>query len=300
MKQNVRNVLVIAQKEFTDHLWSPRFIASVLVFSLIIFSFSYRAVLNGRNIFQMGFLDIAQIIAVFMPFLGIAIGFDAVVKESKSSSLNILLTHPVFRDNIITGKILGSLATLALVIGISIIASVGTMLFISGVQINFLEIERILIFAILTFIYISTFVGVSILISIYSKSTTGSLIYSVVIWINSIIVFGAIVVVIASIITGQSFLDLGNNGQLLELNANLQEFSPIHHYAEAVSGVPSLSWGGASIDAGPDRSLGIFDMRRPLDQWVEEYWTNIVVLIAVPIILFTASFMAFLRRDITM
>lgn len=300
MKQNVRNVLVIAQKEFADHLWSPRFIASVLVFSLIIFSFSYKAVLNGRNIFQMGFLDIAQIIAVFLPFLGIAIGFDAVVKESKSSSLNILLTHPVFRDNIITGKILGSLATLALVIGISIIASVGTMLFISGVQISLLEIERIFIFAILTFIYISTFVGVSILLSIYSKNTTSSLIYSIVIWINSIIVFSAIVVVIASIITGQSFLDWGKNYQALELNANLQKFSPIHHYAEAVTGKPSLSWGGVSKDAGSDRSLGIFDMRYTLGQWVEEYWTNLTVLIAVPIILFIASFTAFLRKDITM
>lgn len=299
MKQNIKNVLVIAQKEFADHLWSPRFIALVSVFSLIIFSFSYKAVLNGKNIFQMGFLDIAQIIAVFLPFLGIAIGFDAVVKESKSSSLNILLTHPVFRDNIITGKILGSLATLALVIGISIIASIGTMLLISGVQINLLEIERILIFAILTFIYISTFVGISILLSIYSKNTTSSLIYSIVVWINSIIVFSAIVAVIASIITGQSYLDLGKNQQVLELNANFQKFSPIHHYAEAVSGVPSLSWGGVSMNFGADRSLGIFDKGHTLDQWLDEYWTNLVVLIAMPILLFIASFMAFLRRDIT-
>jgi ABC-2 type transport system permease protein len=248
----------------------------------------------------MGFLDISQIIAVFLPFLGMALGFDSVVKESKSSSLNVLLTHPVFRDNIITGKILGSLATLALVIGISIIASVGTMLLISGVQINLLEIERILIFAILTFIYISTFVGVSILVSIYSKSTASSLIYSVVIWINSIIVFSAIVAVLAAIITGQSYLDLGKNHQVLELNANLQKFSPIHHYAEAISGVPSLSFGGVSLNSGSDRSLGIFDTRYTLDQWMYEYWTNLAVLIAVPIVLFFTSFMAFLRRDITM
>ncbi|KAB2945933.1 MAG: ABC transporter permease [Candidatus Methanoperedens sp.] len=300
MKQNVRNVLVIAQKEFTDHLWSPRFVTLLSVFLLIIFSFSYKAASAGLNIFKMGFLDVSQIIAVFLPFLGMALGFDSVVKESKSSSLNVLLSHPVFRDNIITGKILGSLATLSLVIGISIIASIGTMLIISGVQINLLEIERILIFAILTFIYISTFVGISILLSIYSKNTASSLIYSVVIWINSIIVFSAIVAVLAAIITGQSYLDLGKNHQVLELNANLQTFSPIHHYAEAVSGVPSLSFGGVSLNSGSDRSLGIFDTRYTLDQWMYEYWTNLVVLITVPIVLFIASFVAFLRRDITM
>lgn len=300
MKRNIKNALVIAQKEFADHLWSPRFITLLSVFLIIIFSFSYKAASAGLNIFKMGFLDVSQIIAVFLPFLGIALGFDAVVKERQSSSLNVLLTHPVFRDDIITGKMLGSMTTLALVVGISIIASIGTMLLISGVQINLPEIERILIFAFLTFIYISTFVGMSILFSIYSKSTTSSLIYSIVIWINSIIVFSAIVAVIASIITGQSYLDLGKNDQVLELNANLQKFSPIHHYSEAVSGAPSSSWGGVSMYSGSDRILGIFDTRRTLDQWVEEYWTNLAVLVAVPIVLFTASFMAFLRRDITM
>ena len=300
MKRNVKNALVIAQKEFADHLWSPRFITLLSVFLLIIFSFSYKAALAGLNIFKMGFLDVSQIIAVFLPFLGLALGFDAVIKERKSGSLNVLLTHPIFRDDIISGKILGSLATLALIIGISIIASVGTMLFISGMQINLLEIERILIFAILTFIYISTFVGISILISIYSKSTTSSLTYSIVVWINSIVVFSAIVAVIASIVTGQSYLDLGRNQHVLELNADLQKFSPIHHYAEAVSGVPSLSWGGVSSDSGADKSLGIFDTRHTLEQWLEEYWSNLVVLITLPIALFTVSFMVFLRKDITM
>ena len=136
MKQDVSNVFVIAQKEFADNLWSPRFISLVSIFTLIVFSFSYRAVINGRNIFELGFLDVAQIIAVFLPLLGIALGFDTIVKERKSASLNILLTHPVYRDNIITGKILGAMITLALVVSVAVASSVGTMLIISGVQVS--------------------------------------------------------------------------------------------------------------------------------------------------------------------
>ena len=148
---------MIAQKEFADNLWSPRFISLVSIFTLIVFSFSYRAVINGRNIFELGFLDVTQIIAVFLPLLGIALGFDTIVKERKSASLNILLTHPVYRDNIITGKILGAMITLALVVCVAVASSVGTMLIISGVQVSWIELNRVLIFAVLTYLYLSIF-----------------------------------------------------------------------------------------------------------------------------------------------
>ncbi|SNQ58969.1 hypothetical protein MNV_1020003 [Candidatus Methanoperedens nitroreducens] len=43
---------------------------------------------------------------------------------------------------------------------------------------------------------------------------------------------------------------------------------------------------------------GILDTRYSFGQWTNEFWANIVVLAAVPIILFTLSFIAFLRKDI--
>src|SRR3990172_1787504 len=147
MKQNIENVFVIAQKELADNLWSPRFRVLLLMFTLIIFSFCVQSVKNGFNIFEQGFIDVAQIIALFLPLVGIALGFDIIVKERKSASLNVLLTHPVFRDNIIAGKIIGSLVTLALVVGIAVIASVGTVLAVTGVQVTLLELQRVLIFA---------------------------------------------------------------------------------------------------------------------------------------------------------
>ncbi|KPQ45125.1 MAG: putative ABC-2 type transport system permease protein [Candidatus Methanoperedens nitroreducens] len=189
------------------------------------------------------------------------------------------------------------MATLALVVGIAVIASVGTMLFGTGVQVSLFQLERILIFAILTFLYISIFVGIGIFLSIVSKSASNSLIYGIAIWLNVVVAFGAIIAVIASMITGQPFLDFDN--PTLELNAKMQKFTPLHHYAETVSGVPSFSWGGISIQSSK-LSSGIFDTGNSLDKWIQEYWSNLIVLITLPIILFIASFVAFLRKDITL
>lgn len=193
MKQNIGNVFVIAQKEFADNLYSPRFRVLLSMFTLIIFSFSVQAGKNGFNIFDMGFLDVAQIIGLFLPLVGIALGFDAVVKERKSASLNVLLTHPVFRDNIIAGKITGGLATLALVVFLSVVASVGTMLVLTGIEIGLMELSRILIFAVIIFIYLTAFLALGVLISIFSSSSTNSFIYGIVAWISLVIIFGAII-----------------------------------------------------------------------------------------------------------
>lgn len=299
MKQIFENVFVIAQKEFADNLWSPRFRVLLLMFTLIIFSFSVQSVKNGFNIFDMGFIDVAQIIGIFLPLAGIALGFDAVVKERKSASLNVLLTHPVFRDNIITGKIAGGLVTLALVVFISVIASVGTMLALSGVQVGLMELSRVFIFTGITFIYLSTFLALGVLISIFSNSSTNSFIYGLVVWINLIIVFGAIISVASSIATGESILDIGNNRDARALNGDLQKLSPIHHYAEAVVGVPGISVGGVNVMTGQKITSGVFDTKHTIGEWFNDYWTNLVALAVMPILLFIAAFTAFLRKDIT-
>lgn len=299
MRLNLKNTFVITQKEFADNLWSPRFRVLLLMFTLIIFSFSIRSGKNGLNMFEQGFLDVTQIIGIFLPLMGIALGFDAIVKERKSASLNVLLTHPLFRDNIIAGKIGGGLVTLVVVVFISVIASVGTMLVITGIQVGLMELNRVIIFAAITFIYLSIFLILGVLISIFSDSSTDSFIYAIVTWINLIIIFGAIIATASSIITGESIFNLGNNHDALLLNGNLQKLSPLHHYAEAVTGAPGLSVGGVNVITEQKISSGIFDTKHTIGEWLNDYWTNLVALIAMTILLSISSFVAFLRKDIT-
>ncbi|MCZ7400223.1 MAG: ABC transporter permease [Candidatus Methanoperedens sp.] len=300
MKRNIGNAFVIAQKEFADNLWSMRFLALLSIVTLIIFSISYREGTDGRKLLE-GLNNVAWIIALFLPLLGITLGFDVIIKERKSASLNVLLTHPVFRDNIITGKILGAMATLALVVGIAVIVSFGTILAVTGAQVSLLELERVLIFAILTFLYISVFLGIGVFLSIVSKSASNSLIYGIAVWLNLVIVYSLIIFMIASMLTGQFSLDSSIFYKpRLELNNNFQKLTPVYHYVETVSGEPSVGmWGGVKIYTDK-LSRGIFDTGSSMDKWIEEYWSNLLVLIALPIFLFIASFIAFLRKDITM
>jgi len=296
MKTDLRNVGVIAQKEFADHLYSPGFRMLLGIFTLIILSMSVISGENGFNIFESGFLDIAQVITLFLPILGLALGFDSVVREKNSKSLNTLLTHPVFRDNIISGKILGGFGALTLVIFVSVVASIGTLLMLTGINVGISELNRILVFSLLTFLYLSGFFAFSLLISIFSESSERSFISGLVVWINLVLIFGAIVTAASSIITGELIVDLGHNEEAMTLSEDLQKLSPASYYAEAVTGV-RLSYGSFGISSGKETN-GIFDMRVGLGTWLSDYWTNLVVLAGIPVLMFIISYVMFLRRDI--
>lgn len=296
MKADMRNIEVIAQKEFADHLYSPGFRMLLGIFTLMIVSMSVVSGKNGHNIFEFGFLDVAQVITLFIPILGLALGFDSVVREKNSKSLNTLLTHPVFRDNIISGKIIGGLGTLTLVVFISVVASIGTLLILTGIDVGLSELNRILIFSFLTFLYLSGFFAFSLLISIISKSSEGSFISGLVVWINLILIFGAIVTVSSSLITGESIVNLGHNEEAMTMSEDLQKLSPASYYAEAVTGV-RVSYGSFGISSGKE-TRGIFDTRVGLGTWFADYWTNLMVLTGIPALMFILSYVAFLRRDI--
>jgi ABC-2 type transport system permease protein len=245
----------------------------------------------------MGFIDVAQIIAVFLPLLGITLGFDRIVKEKRNASLNVLLAQPIYRDSIIAGKVLGAMITLILVIFISMIASIGTMLLVSGIPIAAEDFTRIFLFALISYLYLSVFLMLGVFISTISKNTINSLSYGICIWLACCVVFGGFIMVISTMYTGQSILDMDNNEQVINVNAQLQKLTPVHYYSELVIGHPCMTWGGFS-KSDPDRIQGIFDANYSIGQWFKESVTDLIILISMILILFTASFVSFLRQDI--
>lgn len=294
MKNN--NVFVVAQKEAADHLQDAGFLVLLATYTVIVFASTYMlgsmmigSMVYGENSVLLSSIHV-RMISQFTPLVGIALGFDAVVREQKSGSLNVLLTHPIFRDNILAGKLIGSALLIAAIIIFSVFISVGTLLIFYGVEIGYTELIRIAVFTILTFFYAVTFLGIAILVSTIVKNSTDSLISNIIIWIFICILFGAILKTIVAILTGQT----SNEGILI---TQLLNISPIHHYGEAVIGRTDLSFMGVNVEPIIG---GIFDTKYTLTQCLTEFWMNIVVLIMTPVVLFIIAFITFLRKDITL
>ena len=132
----------IFRKELADHLSSKRF---VILFSLVLLSavFAiYIAIQTIRSVVgptsEFIFLKVFTtsggnlpsflfFLSLFIPIVGIALGFDAVNNERNTGNLSRLVSQPIYRDSIINGKFLAGLAVLSIMIVgvVAIVAGLG-------------------------------------------------------------------------------------------------------------------------------------------------------------------------------
>jgi ABC-type transport system involved in multi-copper enzyme maturation permease subunit len=292
--ENFSNVKVIAQKEFTDHLKSPVFLSFTATFTLVVLAWSYvqgtevEYTLNvlGSPDIMRGFKGVAEVVGCFAPIIGIVLGFDAIVKEIRSSSMNVLLTHPVFRDNIILGKILGSGSCILLVLFFSINLATGVMLMASGLPVTMQQIIRIEMFVFLTFFYALIFLAISIMISTIAKKSNNSFLFNLIFWL-------VITVLLAKLIFTVSYAFSEDLNIANSQTQTIKNFLPDYHFSATAVGIKDINTGLTSGIGG------IFDTRYTLGAWIGEFWPNLAYLFVLPIILLIGSILAFLKKDIT-
>lgn len=323
MRGNLENIFVVAQKEFADSIWGPRFYLILVIFMIALLVNGYQAGQNisgmsgrfaaGLSPLTMGFMGFASQMSLLGPLIAIVLGFDAIVKERKSGSLNVLLTHPVYRAQVITGKLIGMMVTLGFVVVIAVGASMGVMLGVSGITVSTEVIGRIVVFMMLAFLFMLGYLALSVAASTFTRESSDSLIYSIAVWLVLGLMLGMIAYTAAGIITGQQRMfevssDDPSSMEKMEkrnkITRNIMSLSPSTHFTELING-PQISGGYIVTSAGgagerPSEMRGLFDTGFTLGYWVEQNWVNLVVLIVIPVILLLISYMAFMRQDITL
>ncbi|MBP2146700.1 ABC-2 type transport system permease protein [Methanofollis sp. W23] len=199
---------VIAAKEFRDHIRSRRFhillgiFLIIAVVGLIDGSIQYNKQIDDYNdrLAQVSddeimpsyfgwkpsilsaFFKMSMLITTVGVVLGCAMGFDLISREKESKSLKILLSHPIYRDEVINGKALGGIAAIALAMGIVLVLSFAIIL-IFGIVPNLDESVRILLFGGLSFLLIFSYFAIALFMSTVAKDSSNALIYTLIIFI---------------------------------------------------------------------------------------------------------------------
>jgi ABC-2 type transport system permease protein len=200
---------VIAGKEFRDHLQSRKFhlifgvFLVIAVIGLIGGAVDYQKQLDDYNknlaavsddefeshsyfswkpTILSAFNEMTTLMATIGVILGIAMGFDLITREKESKSLKILLSHPIYRDEVINGKALGGVAAIALAMGIVLVLSLAIML-IFGIVPNFEETVRMFLFGALSFLLVFSFFAIALFMSTVAKDSGSAIIYTLIIMI---------------------------------------------------------------------------------------------------------------------
>ena len=211
----MRPEFIVAAKEFRDNLNSKRFI--ILFGLLMLLSIigavsgisdynssldSYNSNLKQASSMPGGmriFVDMPSILSIFSSYgtyiatfgilLAVSMGFDLISREKEEGTLKILLTHPVFRDQVINGKILGSAAMMIVVLLSTFLAIVAIMLFFGIVPAGD-DLVRLATFFVAVMLFLLALLAIAVMASTLSKNSSMAMMIAIAIIMVGVIVPG--------------------------------------------------------------------------------------------------------------
>ena len=138
--------------------------------------------------------SLVTFIALFIPIIGIALGFDAINSERTGGTLSRILSQPVFRDSVINGKFLAGIVTLSIMMTATTLIVSGFGLRLIGVAPNPEEIIRLFLYLVLSIIYGAFWMGLSILFSVLFRRVATSLLSSIALWLFFVFFYISLIV----------------------------------------------------------------------------------------------------------
>lgn len=126
--------------------------------------------------------NLTEYIAIVGAILGVVLGYNALIEEQEAGTLRLILTRPVYRDRLLTGKLLGGGAVIAVLLGLAFVFNLVLLIGVGGIIPTGLEVLRLFIVVVLGLVYMILFFTVSILLSIRMKSSATVFLVALVLW----------------------------------------------------------------------------------------------------------------------
>jgi ABC-2 type transport system permease protein len=244
-------------------------------------------------------LNFPTIMALFfMPFIGIALGFDAINSERARGTLSRVLSQPVFRDNVINAKFLASIFTLSIMAAASMLIVGGYGLRLIGVPPGSEEFIRLFIYLVSLIIYGAFWIGLAMLFSVVFRWVGSSLLTSLAFWLF----FGLfyIFMVAPALANAMAPTASGTTEALIqnyEMQQLLLRISPSYLFLESSTALlfPLV------------RTLGVVTMAEvtymlpnplSLGQSLLLVWPHLTILIGLTAACFGVSYVVFMRQEI--
>lgn len=185
----VRQISIIAAKEFGDRLRSGWVVACVLVWLGAIGLTSFFGLLQIGHIGVQGYertvISLLNLVQYLVPLLGLLLGYDLVVSEKEEPTLRLLVAGGVSRTRLLLGKLAGGCLTLSvpLALGFSI---AGTVIGLAAKDSNIGSFLKLALSGMGTGIL---FLGLGLMISTFSRTRVQALVLVLLTWCVAVFVF---------------------------------------------------------------------------------------------------------------
>ncbi|RLF39976.1 MAG: hypothetical protein DRN12_06235 [Thermoplasmata archaeon] len=227
---NKNPVFLIAKKEILDNIRNFWIIIVTIIFILLTLIVSYFG-----SIFSTGWHDLGLTISSMMsfvtlliPILALMLGYATIIGEIERGSMSSLLSLPLNREEIVTGKFLG----LGGVLSLSILLGFGCAGVVIGILVPNVNYGEYLIFIASTILLGLVYLSVSIFFSTVFKKRSTALGGAIFLWFFFNMILPLVLIGVA--VAGKALPDI-MKGNIPDWYYTLELINPTSVYSTLVS-----------------------------------------------------------------
>lgn len=128
--------------------------------------------------------NIIKYVSIVGAVLAIFLGFDTFSGEKENGTLKLLLSRPLYRDQLITGKLLGGGLVIGLLLTVTLFFNTILFSIVSGLTPGFGEIIRLITFMFIAFCYMMSFYIATMFVSIKTNDRSFGFLVMLILWVT--------------------------------------------------------------------------------------------------------------------
>jgi Cu-processing system permease protein len=182
-------ITTIAGKEFWDRIRNRWVLAVALVFTIFALIIAYfGAAQQGSVGFRSIDVTIASLVSLviyLIPLIALILGFDAIVGERERGSLDLLLSMPITRLELLLGKYLG----LAAALSFSTVAGFGMVAIVLSTQLDINALFHYFGFMLSSVLLGCAFLSLAVMLSVFASDRARASGMAIAAWFFFVLVF---------------------------------------------------------------------------------------------------------------
>lgn len=234
----------------------------------------------------------------FVPFIGIALGFDAINSEHSRGTLSRLLAQPIFRDALLAGKFLSGLATIGITLTTLWLLVTGLGLVLLGIPPSGEEVVRSAAFLVTTIVYGGVWLAIAIFFSVAFRQPATSALASLALWLLFSIFWSMIAGLAAELLRPDNTGLLSSVVEQARVAQDISRLSPNTLFGEATIALLSPTTRALSPVLFSQMQGAVMGAPLPVGQSLLLVWPHMTGLIAATIAVFTIAYVVFQRQEV--
>lgn len=185
----ISQIATIAGKEFWDRIRNRWVLAVAVVFTVFALVIAYFGAAQqgsvGFRSIEVTIASLVSLVIYLIPLIALVLGFDAIVGERERGSLDLLLSMPITRGELLLGKYLG----LAGALSFSTVAGFGLVALVLAPQLGLAALFHYFGFMFSSVLLGCAFLSLAVMLSVFATDRTRASGLAIAMWFFFVLVF---------------------------------------------------------------------------------------------------------------